>query len=355
MPEDVETVAADSSPAASSAPAPDAKPEIPKDPEAYAEWRTTGKLPEPKSADDKSGKAAPVSETGSQRKERSGEERKEELKRDIQELLAQRSQLRSEVNGSGKTDAPKAESSPAPTPAKSDVKEVKAESSPAPATEDGRPKKPKLEDFNNDWAAYEAAQDKYIEDVADWRAAAKIRENEARRQQAEADLAMQRRLDAAKERYGEGADVRIVDTARTITGDKEVAFAIKAAVGRSKVLVDALYVMSGDQKQFAEFIELAKKDPLEALRKWYKVEELVEAQVAKNTASEPDEETPAPRSPDGKFLPQRKAREAPAPRTELGGTSSPPGDERTRAAAHGDFRTFKQDADRRELARLRGQ
>lgn len=345
MPEDVETVAADSSPAA----APEAKPEIPKDAEGYAEWRTTGKIPEKKSADDKSGKAAPVSETGDkQRKDRSGEERKQELKREIEELLTQRSQLRSEVNGSGKSDV-KAESSTAAAPAKSDVK--KAEPSTAPATGDKRPIKPKQDDFD-DWSAYEAAQDKYVEDLADWRAAEKLRDYETRKAQEAANADMQRRLDAAKARYGEDAETKVVDTAKTVFNDQEVAPAIKTALGRSAVLVDALYVMGGDQKQFSEFLELAKKDPLEALRKWYKIEELVEAQVAKNAASEPDE---APRSPDGKFLPQRKAREAPAPRTELGGVSSPPGDDRTRAANHGDFRSFKADADRRELARLRGQ
>jgi len=173
---------------------------------------------------------------------------------------------------------------------------------------------------------------------------------------------MQNRLNEAKSRYGEEAEPKIIETARSVFDDKQVAPAIKSALGRSHVLVDALYVMGSDQKELSDFIDLAKNDPLEALRKWFTVEALVKQELDKASASKAEgatrseSATPA-RGTDGKFLPEKpvKTKDAPAPPTELNGNSSPPGDERVRAADRGDFRAFKAEADRRDLARIRGQ
>lgn len=357
MADDVQTTAAESSPAAET-PTSEAreKPEplsVPKDPEAYAEWRLTGKLPEKpsskkddsapssKSADSESGKGAPVPETGNKTdrtKRNNAETRKEELNREIKdleknreirELLAKRDALRrSEAKPEGKED-------------------VKAASSTAPEGPK-RPEKPKQESFNT-WDEYEKAKDKYDEDLADWKAAQRIEQYEQSKRQEKQTQQMQERLNEAKARYGDEAEPKIVATAKTVFDDQEVAPAIKAAIGRSAHIVDALYVMGSDQDDLAEFLNLAKNDPLEALRKWFTVEALVKQELAKNeTSSEPV------RSTDGKFKPVRTVKEAPAPRTELGGNSSPPGDERVRAVSNGDFRAFKQDADRRDLARMRG-
>jgi len=346
---EIEAPAASPSPAAPTTESAPAAPAIPTDPKAYAEWRQTGKLPgDPKdkpskedsapsksSADEESEKGAPAPEAGKPRQIRTNAEtRKEELNREIRDLLSKRDQLRKEVEP-GKPD-------------------VKAEPSPAPAEpESKRPVKPKQDDYDS-WEQYDAAKDKYDEDLADWKAAQKIEEYEQRQRQEVQTREMQNRLNEAKERYGAEAEEKVLGTAKTVFNDQQVPPAIKTALGRSEVLVDALYVMGSDAAELDQFLDLAKKDPLEALRKWFTVEALVKEELGTSAKAAPA------RGADGKFLPEKPiekpARQRPpAPPTELNGSSSPPGDVRASAAEKGDFRSFKQDADRRDIARIRGQ
>jgi hypothetical protein len=290
--------------------------------------------PSKKSAGEKPGKAAPASDAGNQRRQgrTDADSRKEELNREIRDLLAKRDSLRQEA---------------APPPKKEDVK-----AEPSTAVEDKRPVKPKQEDFD-DWGKYEAAQDKYLEDLADWKAALRIEAHAQQQRQESLTQEMQKRLDSAKERYGEESETTITSTAKSIFSDEAVPPAIKAALGRSEVIVDALYVIGSDATEFADFVKLAKTDPLEALRKWFTVEALVKEELKSGTK-------PAERAPDGKFVSTEKAekpakKEAPPPPRELNGNAAPPGDERERAAKTNDFRSFKQDADRRDVQRFRGQ
>ncbi|HEY1896699.1 MAG TPA: hypothetical protein VGG62_10525 [Terracidiphilus sp.] len=292
--------------------------------------------PSKKSAGEKPGKAAPASDAGNQRRQgrTDADTRKEELNREIRDLLAKRDALRQEA-------AP---------PAKKE--DVKAEPSTAP--ENGRPVKPKQEDFD-DWDKYDKAQDKYVEDLADWKAAQRIEATAQRQRQESLTAEMQKRLDSAKERYGEESETTITTTAKSIFSDDKVPPAIKAALGRSEVIVDALYVIGSDATEFADFLKLAKTDPLEALRKWFTVEALVKEELKSGTTKAATE-----RAPDGKFVAAEKAekparREAPPPPRELNGNAAPPGDERERAAKTNDFRSFKADADRRDVARFKGQ
>ena len=350
---DVITTVAESSPATEAQPPtqtskpPEETLSVPTNAEDYAEWRTTGKLPEKKSPSPKEESApskntvTPDSEPGAQQKRQgNADSRKLELNQEIRDLIAQRDKVKQEVEA----------------PAKKDVK-PQAESSTAPA-DPKRPVKPKAEDFK-DWAQYETAKDKYDEDLADYKAEQKIQEYEQRQRQSAATQAMQARLDEAKSRYGDEAEPKIMDTAKTVFDDQKIAPAIKTAIGRSQVLVDALYVMGSDPNELASFVDLSIKDPLEALRKWYTVEALVKAELEKSagkqeTKPETNGSTPQ-RDDDGKFLPARIAKKAPAPPTELGGSSSPPGDERDRAAATGNVRDFFAAGNRRDMARWKGQ
>jgi hypothetical protein len=336
MSEDV-TPAAEPSPAATpETPPPAEAVEVPKDPEAYAEWRQTGKLPSPEeSAPSKKTRPSPEDSAPSKR-QKNADSRKEELNSEIRELLAKRDQLRGEVNG-GKTEGVnQAESPPAPKPAEPRQ----------------RPKKPKYDDFDT-WEAKEAADDKYVEELADYMAEKKIEQYIQQQQQAAATRTMQERLDAASARYGEEAEPKILHTATTVFEDKGVAVAVKVAMNRSPVLVDALYVLGSDSGKLADFVSLAKKDPIEAMREWFVVEGLVKQELAKAEKAEVKDSTPA-QGPDGKFLPSAKPK-TPAPPVELGGKSSPPGDERDRAAAAGNVRAFFQEGNRRDFARWKGQ
>jgi hypothetical protein len=317
---------------------------VPKDPEAYAEWRQTGKLPskeasatsteKPSKEDSASSKPSPEDSAPSSK--RRTEARKEEINREIRELLARRDAIRQEVEGSGKKDV-----------------KPPAEPSPAPPEPEGpkRPARPKQEDFKT-WDEYEAASDKYIEDLADYKAQKRLEEHEVKQKQEAAARTMQSRLDEAKSRYGEEAEPAILSTATTVFDDKAVAPAVKMAIGRSEVLVDALYVMGSDQAELTAFLHLAKSDPLEALRKWFTIEGLVKQELGKATKP-PEPETPT-RAPDGRFQPAAKPRPAPAPTTELNGNSSPPGDERERAANTGNVRAFFAEGNRRDMQRWKG-
>ena len=281
----------------------------------------------------------PGLEPGAQQKRQgNADSRKEELNREIRDLIAKRDQAKQEVEA----------------PAKKDVKPI-AEPSTAQPVDPKRPVKPKAEDFKT-WEEVQAADAKYLEDLTDYKAEQKIQEYEQRQRQSAQTQALQVKLDEAKSRYGDEAEPKIMDTAKTVFDDKAIPIAIKTAIGRSKVMVDALYVMGSDQNELASFIDLSIKDPLEALRKWYTVEGLVTAELEKS-AGKPElkPETNPERDEDGKFIPARIPKKAPAPPTELGGSSSPPGDERDRAAASGNVRAFMQDGNRRDIARWKGQ
>jgi len=321
---------------------------IPTDPGEYAEWRQTGKLPgkskpsreapapsEPKSAGEEPEKAAPASDAGIKRQGRSNADtRKEELNREIRDLLEQRDRIRQEVESHGKKDV------------------KAAEPSPAPANTDGEPVQPKEEDFST-WQEYKAAEKKYLGELTRWAARQAVLEHVQKQYAENEKQTLRTKLEEAKQRYGEEADTKIVATATELLGSEGVPDAIRAAINRSPVVVDALYVVGSDKQKFSEFLHLVKTDPLEALREWFTVEALVKQELAKSSKST-ESETPA-RGADGKFLPEKPVRPRIAPPTELNGNSSPPGDERQRAAESGDFRSFKQAADRRDMLRFKGQ
>jgi hypothetical protein len=364
---DVETPAAASSPAAEPQQAQPTKTEetvsVPTNAEDYAEWRASGKLPErrtpskgeasaaPKKhsvdSDKPSESTAPVSETG--------DVRQGNVQKRIDKVIAERETFRRENEALKAQIAAKQD---AKTPGSSPAAE-KAPASTAQPADPKRPVKPNASDFKS-WEEYETAKDKYDEDLADYKAEQRIQKLKEEMRQSAATQAMQTKLDEAKSRYGDEAEPKILDTAKTVFEDQAIAPAIKTAIGRSKVMVDALYVMGSDPDELASFVDLSIKDPLEALRKWYTVEALVQAELEK-LAGKPDAgkpetngNTPA-RDEDGKFLPARITKKAPAPPTELGGNSSPPGDERDRAAATGNVRAFFNDANRRDMARWKGQ
>jgi hypothetical protein len=303
----------------------------------------TGETPEKKPSTEKSATpkrpVTPDSEPGAQHKRQGADARKQELNQEIRDLIAQRDRLKQET-------AP---------PEKKDVVREPSTQQQAQPEPGARPVKPKQEDFLT-WEKYETAKDKYDEDLADWKAGQKIEEYVQRTKQEQATQAMQVKLNEAKSRYGDEAEPKVLDTAKSVFENKQVAPAIKTAIGRSQVMVDALYVMGSDQAELDSFIDLSIKDPLEALRKWYTVEALVKAELEKNGKPE----TNGTRGEDGKFTsgdkpPARIPKQAPPPPTELGANTSPPGDEADRALANGDVRKFFNERNRKDIARWKGQ
>lgn len=351
MPEDVATPAESSPAEEPQQAAPQETVSVPTNAEDYAEWRMSGKLPDRKqpstetSAPPKKTPVTAAPEPASQNKRQgNADSRKEELNREIRELIALRDSVKSQI---------------VQPPAKQDVK---PESSPAqPATQHEpmgrkRPKEPNQDDFNS-WSDYKKAEGEYTEALAEYKAAQIVEEYIQSQERQARQARMQQKLEEAKQRYGDDAEPLIHSTGKAFFENKEVHPGVKAAIGRSDVMVDALYVMASDPKELESFTELATKDPLEALRKWFTIESLVKDELGRNGKAEPNGSAPI-RDENGQFIsakPPAKLRHAPAPPTELGGSASPPGDERDRAAASGDVRKFFNEGNRRDLARWKGQ
>jgi hypothetical protein len=151
---------------------------------AYATWRQTGKLPEAKPAQPKGEsappkessaegkepkeKAAPVSETGKQDQEKQKPPRDNAATR-LNELLE-------DLRKAGLTPAELKTYQREAQKATEQVEQPKAapEKTGNP-TELKQPVKPKADDFET-YEKYEAARDKYFEDMAEYRAAKKFEE-----------------------------------------------------------------------------------------------------------------------------------------------------------------------------------
>jgi hypothetical protein len=364
---DVATQVADPSPA----PAVEEHYEVPTDPAERAEWRLTGKVspkksqpskdasaPSDKSADGTpSGKGAPVSETGKQTQERprpNASDRKEELNREIRELLAKRDSLKGEIEGKSKPDVK--DSSPAAAPAPSVPSELKA------------PAKPDYAKLRNDaktWdegeAAVESAREKYLEEMADFRAEQKFRNLQADQAKQAATREMQAKLTEATKRYGAEAGSTIQTTVKTIFGDQAIPGVVKAMMDQSSVFVDLAYVIGSKPEEFSQFVELAKSNPGAAIRKLVLTERLVMEELAKGGTAKAAEDggnaDEVPRGSDGKFqspkTPEKKTTQATEPPEEVSGRSSTPPDELAAAANANDFTRFRNAANARDLAKRR--
>jgi hypothetical protein len=377
MPDEVQTApdqgAADSSPAPATF-------EIPKaGTEAYAEWRmNSGRTPdEPKAEGEDAGKPkeeasapskseSPASEaepkTSQEKKQqrRSNEgDRISEILGDVKALGLKPSDLKLSREEFAKRFAPEKEPKEARSQETGVGSPAPAAAAPQPPTTLQPPKKPEFKDFNGDYDAFDAAKDKYFEDLADYKAKAAVEAERIAQAQREAQKTFRQKLDEAKERYGAEADEAIVKTAQQISGDQKIHPAVKVLLDESPVLADLLYVMGSKPQEFEDFIREARERPGIALRRAVLLEKLVQDELAKNgTAAAPKRD-----SETGQFVAAEKAEKpapkkttaAPPPPSEVSGRGSPPVDEAERASKEEDFRTFRAIENRRALARIRGQ
>jgi hypothetical protein len=351
---DVNTAVAESSPAPAAV-------EVPTERASYDHWRQTGEIkpqaesaPAKKSSDTKpaaagdeegdqaSGKAAD-SETGKKSQEHQpskAERRLNELLEDLRNAGLSPSELKT-----FKREAQKAAADDKPKP----------EHTEKPAVDEKAPKRPKESDFKT-WEEYEAAKDEYIDKLAEYKAQQAVDKDRAERRQEAAQKEMQTRLDAAKARYGDGSDVTIVETAKRIFQGQEVPAVIREVLNESDVLIDVLYTLGKDAEGLAEFLDLAKTKPGQAMRKAILVEKLVAEELGKggSTAATSSPE----RGSDGKFVsqkpPEKKTTSAPPPPKETSGRSGPPADEVESAVKSDDFAAYRAAQNRRELAARKG-
>ena len=318
------------------APAPEMQVAPNPDSPEYANWRVTGQIPDPPKAEPRPEKTAPVSETGDRQQERrpsKAEARLNELLQDLKRAGLTPSELKSfkrEVRQAAEAERP-------------------PEQTVKPA--DDTPKRPKYEDFKT-LEEYQAADDKYREELTDFRIRKAIQEDRQRQAQEAGQREMRERLAKAKERYGDGADTRIIQTAKDIFNDGNVNPAVKAVLNDSDVLVDVMYVMGSKADDLAEFLEEAKTAPGKAIRRAVLLERLVKEELAKSVKpakSDPDEEVEDEEEPP----PAKKVTKVGPPPREASGRAAAPPDEVSSAVAANDARRYFKEQNQRDLHRRR--
>jgi hypothetical protein len=352
------TAVAESSPAAEAP----VTVEVPRDAAAYTNWRMTGELPASKPEAEAKPKApakkesseapregaenhAPASEAGStqEKKTRSNADTR------LNEILAdlRRSGLTPAELKTFRREAQAAQTEQAkPEPT---VKPPETKADPA------APKKPDAKDFKT-WEEFEAAKDEYHEKLVDYRSQKAIADYQASQQQQALQRELQAKFAEAKTRYGDEAETTIVSAARAIAADTGISAAVKSMIDGSPVATDLLYVMGSKPPEFEEFLALARTNPAAAIRKVVLTESLVAEELAKapKTAAATSGNQAGDRDESGKFTPAKKVTSAPPPPREAAGRSAPPADEAERAALTGDFRTFRDAENRKDLAAKRG-
>ena len=118
-------------------------------------------------------------------------------------------------------------------------------------------------------------------------------------------------------------DPKKMDDAAAKLLAQDVPRAVQQAISGSKVFVDLMHILSGSEN-FPRFLQLAKSDPMAAVKKIGKVESEIEAEFGKGAKKAATEQKPPLRAP-----------------IEIGGRSSSTGDDETNAVARGDYRALK--------------
>ena len=109
----------------------------------------------------------------------------------------------------------------------------------------------------------------------------------------------------------------------------------------SDVLPDFLFTVGSDPAELAKFTKMAQENPGKALRYIALTESLIAEELEGKTAKPAD------------VTPDKPKTQAPKPPSEAGGRAAAPPDGLEAAAKAGDFRAFKAEATRRQLAKLK--
>jgi hypothetical protein len=334
--------------------------EVPRDGAAYAKWRQTGELPEAKPAQPKGEsappkessaegqqpkeKSAPVSETGKQDQERqkpprdNAATRLNEILEDLRKANLTPAELktfkREAQKAAEQVEQPKAAPEKTENPT-----ELKA------------PTKPKQEDFKT-YEEFEAAKDKYFEDMADYKAAKKFQEFQVEQARNSAYQRVQQKLNEAATKYADdpAAVETIQATSRALVSDQQIPLAVKAIIDQSDVWPDIVYTLGSKPEELQAFIKLAKENPGAAIRKAVLIEHLVTQELSKGSKSPKADDTP--RDESGKFqkTPEKEESDAPRPPREVSGRGATPPDEVNSAVKNNDFRKFRDSQNAKDMS-----
>lgn len=274
------------------------------------DWLKTGEPPknegaEPSTAssDGEKPETGPESETGTQR-----EAPKRNAEARIRQLVEENKRLREQQGAK---------------PAAEPVQPVQTEkpTQQTPPAAQGRPVRPKSEEFNT-YPEYEAAEDKYLEDLADWKADQRDKLKAQSQQEAEVAKSNQQRAESWKERQ---------ESFRTQTPDYDAAVAKADSEPCSVAMVE--FMLDSEhgaalQYHLATHVEdlrrIAALAPLAQIKELTKIEASLESK------------TPAP-TPTTK----KPTTGASKPPTELSGRATAPEDEAASAIEAGDFDRYR--------------
>ena len=332
--------------------------------EARAEWLKTGNLPEPPKEESAPSKetpaageqpaenSAPASETGKEKQEQrqsKADVRLNEILDDLREAGLTPKALKS-----FKDEWQRKQQQAEPAQAAPEKTENPADSKLKP------PVKPKPEDFEGKpWSEYEAAKDKYAEDLAEYKAAKAIEDFQVRQQQEAQGRELQSKLAEAKTRYGDEAESTIRTTADSVFRDAKVPDSVKRRINKSPILVDLLYVLGEKPGNLQDFLQTAHSDEDAAITKLVLLEHLTKEELAGKGEKAPEGQ--APRGEDGKFAkaptPEKKTTDAPPPPREVAGRGPAPDEVEAAfqtANKSGDARSFIEAETRRQMRRRKG-
>jgi hypothetical protein len=216
----------------------------------------------------------------------------------------------------------------------------KAESSPAKPepVRELPPTRPKpMQDGNGPDGKPYATYEDYIEDLADWKA----EQREAKNQREQREQAQARefnaKVDEARGRYENFDEVK--EKFVNAISEPGTDPVVHAMLNESEYLPDLVYTIGGNEDNLENFKTMAKKSPGKALRYIALTESLIAEEL--EGKAKPAEEPAKPKT------------QAPRPPSEAGGRAAAPPDGLEAAAKAGDFRAFKAEATRRQLARLK--
>jgi hypothetical protein len=330
--------------------------------DARAEWLKTGAVPEDKPKTEESAsskehsaegqkpeeKGAPASEAGKEKQETRGRSNAETRLNEVLEDLRRAGLSPSELKTFKREQQQRVEPEKAP---EHTAKPTETALKP--------PVKPKAEDFEGKpWAEYEAAKDKYFEDLADYKVKVAVEEDRAARHQAEQKRDLEAKLTDATKRYGAEAENTITRTAGDVFGDAKVNGTVKQMLNDSPVLVDLLYVLGSKPEDLNDFLGDARSNPGAAIRKLVLVEKLVLEELAKGGTAAESDESGTQRDETGKFAKatpaEKKPTGAPPPPKEVSGRSAAPPDEVEQALATGDARAAIDAMNRADLRKRKG-
>jgi hypothetical protein len=304
----------------------------------YAEWRTTGNLPEPKVAD-----PAPAAEDTKPAPADSGtakpqEAPKPKTEKRFQQLLAERDQLKRDLEAARQTKP--AESLPAKAP------EVHA--------------KPKMDDKGPDGKAKYGTYEDFTEALADWKAGERIKQFQLEQQTASLRQTVGQKIAEARNRYQDYAEVAGPVVADLMDEKNPISREVFGVINDSPVLADLLYVIGGSEETKADFLESCRSNPSKALRVALLMEQEIVAELGKKADRQENgqfkakpEEPPAKKSPEA----------APAPPIEInhrgGGTMDESAKliskmERGEELSASESRSLLAAENRKALARRRG-